>query len=187
MALLPQAVREGWGSERLAKEAGISPDTARSILAEMSRKLVASVEAELGLTVSEMRRVATREREAVTKRLSRVGALCDKLLGKAEEVLEAIDCTAEGLQAVQTDKDGEPLPDAEPLPVIALQRCADILAKAGKTAESSWKLFRDASGLDLAERLTEFKARESLKAGKDEGGETWEAEFELLPAGQSPA
>jgi hypothetical protein len=65
-----------------------------------------------------------------------------------------------------------------------LERLAGILAKAGKLAESSWRLFRSASGLELAEKLTEAKARERIKAGEDQG-ETWEADFELLDAGAS--
>jgi hypothetical protein len=65
-----------------------------------------------------------------------------------------------------------------------LERLAGILAKAGKLAESSWRLFRSCSGLELAEKLTEAKAREKIKAGEDQG-EIWEADFELLDAGAS--
>ena len=54
---------------------------------------------------------------------------------------------------------------------------------AGKLAESSWGLFRSASGLALAERVTELKAREAIKAGDDDG-EVWEADFELIESGE---
>jgi hypothetical protein len=66
-----------------------------------------------------------------------------------------------------------------PVPLEELERLAGILSKAGKLAESSWRLFRSASGLEQANRVAEMVARERLKA-RDETGDTWEAGFTLL-------
>lgn len=170
--LLPRALAEKWSCERLAREAGVSGEVALDLLREMSGKIESKVERELGLAVEAMRGVATREREKVTARLARVGALCDRLLVEAGEALgdKAGDCVDEESENEQ----GKVSHGLERLEAVA-----GILSKAGKLAESSWKLFRSASGLELAERLTELQARERLKAGDDQI-ETWEADFTLL-------
>jgi hypothetical protein len=187
--LIPQAIREGWSAPRLANEAGISHNTAGDLLVETSRKLQTKVDQELGLAVDAMRRLATQERERVTSRLAQVGIFADELLKTAKVelgfVLEAQkDRTENGLVSVATDDEGE---DSGTHPddarIARIEKLAGILAKCGKASESSWQLFRSASGLELAERLTEAKAKANLSS-KD-SGQVWEADFTLLPSAES--
>lgn len=189
VALLPRAIAEGWGCERLAKEAGISHTTAMDMLVEISQKLESRVERELGLTVEAMRVVATRERERVTSRLAQVGIFADDLLKSAKVELEFIqelqrERTESGPVGAPTNDEGESVgPDPEDARIARIEKLAGILTKCGKASESSWHLFRSASGLDLAERLTEAKAKANLSS-KDQG-EVWEADFTLLPSAES--
>jgi len=167
--LVPRAISEGWGGERLAREAGCSGEVATAVLREYSERLAGGVERELGLAVAAMRGVATRERSKVTARLEKVGSICDSLLETAGVLVAE-------LRQSDGSYDG---PEGEDTGLERLERLSKVLTAAGKAAESSWKLFRSASGLELAERLTELQARERLKAGEDEV-ETWEADFTLL-------
>jgi hypothetical protein len=159
------------------------------LLVETSRKLQTKVDQELGLAVDAMRRLATQERERVTSRLAQVGIFADELLKTAKVelgfVLEAQkDRTENGLVSVATDDEGE---DSGTHPddarIARIEKLAGILAKCGKASESSWQLFRSASGLELAERLTEAKAKANLSS-KD-SGQVWEADFTLLPSAES--
>jgi hypothetical protein len=166
---LVEAITTGKGSVWLAEAAGIDTRTACELLAEYSGKMASKVEHELGLAVEAMRGVATAERSRVTARLAAVGSVCDSLLETAGLLVAE-------LRAADGSYDG---PDGEDTGLERLERLAKVLTSAGKAAESSWKLFRSASGLELAERLTELQAREKLKAGEDQG-EVWEADFTLL-------
>jgi hypothetical protein len=159
------------------------------MLVEISQKLESKVEAELGLAVDAMRRVATQERERVTRRLAHVGIFADELLKTAKVelgfVLEAQEeRTESGPVSVVTDSEGE---DSGPHPddarIARIEKLAGILAKCGKASESSWQLFRSASGLDLAERLTEAKAKANLSS-KDTG-QVWEVDFTLIAPAES--
>jgi hypothetical protein len=175
--LLPRALAEGWGCERLASEAGVSSEVALVLLRDMSEKVKARVEGELGLAVDAMRAVATQERERVAARLQKVGAACDGLLETAGALIESLKGAGGVHEVEKIGEDGESI--MEDTGLERLERLAKVMASAGKLSESSWALFRSASGLALAERVTELAARERIKAGEDEG-EVWEADFELI-------
>lgn len=163
---------------RLAKACHCGEESASGALHAYAVKMREAAAVGGGDAVEVMRAGATAERRAVADRLARLGALCDDLLAEAEARLCPPLCAVGGLGGVggASLRPGLPLED--------LERLAGILAKAGKLAESSWRLFRSCSGLELAEKLTEAKAREKIKAGEDQG-EIWEADFELLDAGAS--
>jgi hypothetical protein len=175
--LLPRALAEGWGCERLAKEAGVSGEVALVLLRDMSGKIKSKVEAELGLAVEAMRGVATAERSRVTARLAAVGSVCDDLLSVAGALVAELKAAEGVFEVERAGAGGEVITEDQGLE--RLERLAKVLTSAGKAAESSWKLFRSASGLELAERLTELQAREKLKAEEDQG-EVWEVDFTLL-------
>lgn len=182
---LVRAFTEGKGSVWLAEQAGIATCTAADLLGELSTKSMAQVDNQLGLAVDAMRAVATQERERVTSRLAQVGIFADDLLKTAKVELGFIledqaERTETGPVSVATDCEGEDSGlDPDDARIARIEKLAGILAKCGKAAESSWHLFRSASGLELAERLTEHKARANLSS-KDQG-QVWEADFTLLP------
>lgn len=171
-----EAVTMGRGSVWLAEKAGIGSHVACELLAEYSEKVSGKVDSELGLHVESMRRVATAERERVTLRLQKVGAACDDLLATASGLIASLKANG-GVHEVDVGD------DVEDQGLERLERLAKVMQAAGKLAESSWSLFRSASGLALAERVTELKAREAIKAGDDDG-EVWEADFELIESGE---
>ena len=186
--LIPQAIAEGWGCERLASEAGVSSEVSLALLRDYSRKIEAKVEHELGFHVEAMRRVATSERSKVTARLQNIGAFADSLLKSAEIELSMIqgEQFAASETCIPAVSEGQPGSecgerDSRGLRIAQIERLATVLAKVGKAGESSWALFRSASGLALAERLTEASVRAKVTA-KSETVEVWEADFELLPS-----
>ena len=154
---LVQALAEGWGCERLAKEAGVSTNTARDVLAGMSQKLTAMVDNKLGVHIEAMRSVAAIERPAVVSRLKSAGELCDSILAKAHEILAEITCDT----PFDTSEEGGAPPI---MPEDRLAKLATICQKVSAAAGQSWAAYKDASGLALAERVKETALSAKAKA-----------------------
>ena len=175
-AIMPGAVAGGYTIARIAKECGCGRKAAATALRAYQSDMENAAALDGGRVADDVRRVATLERERVTVRLSAVGALCDSLLDQAGALLRRRADAVDGLGGVG----GASL--RSDLPLDDLERLAGILAKASKMAESSWRLFRSASGLEMAERVTEMQAKQRIKGGKDQG-ETWEADYTLIEPG----
>jgi hypothetical protein len=175
---VPLAVVEGWTISRLARLCHCGDEAASSALHAYRHKMRERLAADAGNDLDAMRGVVSAQRRLTTARIEKAGVLCDTLIAEAGALLHGQDCTGTGLQRVEGVKRDGDTPKGDALArLVLLDRVANILAKAVKTAEVSWNLCRSASGLAMAERLTEHKAKG--KQGKDEG-EVWEADFVLL-------
>jgi hypothetical protein len=170
MLLVVQAVREGWGCDRLAKEAGICTTTAADVLATVSKSIVDKAHGELGVMAAEMRKEATKERPAVVRRLRAAGELADTLLAKAKELIEALDPEDDAL--ADEEEEAERLEEQahggalrrRQRAITLEERLASLSASvkaATAAAKDSWAAFKDASGLAFAEDA----ARAAVKAG----------------------
>jgi len=181
---LPVAIAAGWTVKELATACHCGERAAGEALARYRQVMRERMASESGGELEAMRGAATAARTSTIARAVRSGELADTILAEGRALLDGLDCTGNGLQRVEGSGSGEDAQKPDALArLVLLDRVANILAKAVKTAEVSWNLCRSASGLAMAERLTEAKARESLKAkGKASDADVWEADFELLPS-----
>jgi hypothetical protein len=180
---LPVAIAAGWTVKELATACHCGERAAGEALARYRQVMRERMARESGGELEAMRGAAQAARRATIARAVRSGELADSIHAEGRALLDGLDCTGTGLQRVGGPEGGEDAPKGDALARLALlERVANILAKAVKTAEVSWNLCRSASGLAIAERLSEAKARESIKGkGKPVDADVWEADFTLLP------
>ena len=156
MLLIVQAIREGWDSHKLAKEAKICTNTASDVLATVSKSIVDSKSRELGLTVRAMQREAERERPLVVTRMRSLGSVADRLASVASSLLDRI----ESGEAEDDEDEDESEDDGgkksnrrkrSPLIETRLAALGSAIKAASAASADSWACFKDASGLSFAE------------------------------------
>jgi hypothetical protein len=178
-AIMPGAVAGGYTIERIARECGCGRKAAATALRAYQADMDRRVGLDCGQVVDEMRGAALAARRAAVARAVRSGELADTILAEGRALLDGLGCTEAGLQRIGGSGGGEDAQKPDALArIVLLDRAAGLVLRAIKATEMSWNLVRSASGLELAERLTEHKAKS--KQAKD-GGDVWEAEFVLLP------
>jgi hypothetical protein len=178
---LPSAIAAGWTVKRLATACHCGERAAGEALQRYRQSMRERMARKSGDEVETMRAGATAERKATLSRLATLGALSDSLLAEASALLVGQDGAERGQGRAGGLESGEVTLKVDALTRVAvLDRVAGILLKAGKAAELSWNLCRSASGLGMAERLAEAKAKGAMKSGRSEQPEVWEADFELI-------
>ena len=161
--LLPVAIAEDWGEERLAKEARVGNHAARAALNRKLGEVLAVSNESASQLLATMQREASQERPAVIGRLKAAGSAADALLAKAREMIEALD-VGEDLPG-DDDESGPVLrPRCKATVEARLASLATVVKAASAASRESWETFKDASGLAFAEEQT----RAALKAGAKE-------------------
>ena len=161
MLYIPQAIREGWSKDRLAKEAGICETTARDVLAQVSASIATKSQQELGLIATQMQQAAAKERPAVVQRLQRVGKVADTLIAKVEQLVALIDPEEVAEELEIDDKSGR---QRAPVPIESrLGALATALKAASAASKDAWTCFKDASGLQFAEDQARAKLKDDAK------------------------
>lgn len=148
MLLVAQAIKEGWDCPRLAREAGVGTHVASNVLAKMSEKIVHQADRQLGV-------YATQMREAVQANIPKVVKLCERTLCSCEQILDRLESDIEQFDVIQT-KHGE-APASIPL-AGAAKTLAGAMASLGQT-------IKELTGMGLAERVAEAKAKADAKSG----------------------
>ncbi len=179
-AIMPVAVAGGYTIERIAKECGCGRKAASSAVGAYRVDTEKAAALDGGRAADEMRAGASRERKATMGRVEKMGQLSDDILAEVGAILCKPVRTESNAGGVLGGAEGQGSGRGDSL--AELERMADLLLKATKTVEVGWNLFRSASGLEMAERLTEVKARAAIKhKGKAVESEAWEADFTLIP------
>lgn len=173
---LVQAVREGWGIERLAETAGVSRNVASAELQRVSEKLAARIDQELNLDLEQMRVGLHKHRRSVLRAIERSMSIVESIQGRLETDMERFPVFTE--EKMIGSGEGAQLVTVETATSPAFAKAAVSLAGATKTLAET---FRQASGLALAERLTEHKVKLAMGAGKDVNVDAVDVEFDLLP------
>jgi hypothetical protein len=161
MMLAPQAVREGWDSARLAKEARISTHVAQDVMALVSAKVHNKADRELGVLANTMREAAHTAVPATVE-------LCQRTLSACHRVVDRLEADIQEFQTIPGKHGDTPAS-------IVLAGAAQKLASAMSTLGATIK---DLTGLKAAEDVAKKRAGERVK--KDDSVDPWAMDFEPL-------
>lgn len=165
--LIPQAVRENWGTVRLAKAAGVAEQVASDMLAEASRKVHAKADRELGVLANQMREAAQTAVPNAIKLQQRTLSACERIIACLEADIE------------RYGDAGIPGKHGETPASVVLAGAAKALAGAMATLGGSIK---DLTGLKAAETVAVKRA--TADAGKTQAIDPWNVELEVLPSSE---